>query len=535
MTGTPMAQTQAKKLYQGSLESDKQIAALKKDKNVQDALAIHSKFFQDNGVEKYMTHSFEGDHRINQQTRTIVLDEFRKLDEVRSGIKAKRQKDLGERYTNVFHPTMTAIGTKIKNGDLEGAANSFTVLAKATQIPYELTDYDPNTGTMMKTYPASETGQHEPTERVSVVQLHDALSKWGKQQYVGFLDMTADATVESNTINRLNPIPVTGPKGKTYWLTSQKKVTDPSQINYSIRQDGTLEKQEFDSWEALQKIHPFIRKENLERQTAMGNIAKTKQQTQTSKAAMDSHNRANKDSVFKSRKQQFDVYNKQMKAVLIRFGGGELNQTEDGEIDIASLFNKSGKNSFVKSQELLQKYKDGKFKPSNDKEQEDLRAAMQADEMYKYMARGFKNKKAEVEQEGAPVKGARKAKDGFWYVKHERGWKRVTVSDEDALNRKKAGYETARNSEPVPATGTQKIRPELPQDMSQWNVQVIPQNGKRVAAVITEKGAIALTKEEYEMYRRHASQQKTSMGAGIEWFKENATGTQTLPSKNLQW
>ena len=105
-------------------------------------------------------------------------------------------------------------------------------------------------------------------------------------------------------------------------------------------------------------------------------------------------------------------------------------------------------------------------------------------------------------------------------------------------NQAKTGQETAQNSEMDPGMGKYpqlqkvQIRPELPQDMSTWNVQIFSQKGKRVPVVITKKEAIPLSDEEFELYKRHAGQQQRLISSGVEWFKENATGTQTLPSNS---
>jgi hypothetical protein len=69
--------------------------------------------------------------------------------------------------------------------------------------------------------------------------------------------------------------------------------------------------------------------------------------------------------------------------------------------------------------------------------------------------------------------------------------------------------------------------------MSQWNFQVIPQNGRQVPVVITDQGPIQLTPEEVEMYRQFSAQHKRSalgsaISTGTEWFKNNATGTQQI-------
>jgi len=146
-----------------------------------------------------------------------------------------------------------------------------------------------------------------------------------------------------------------------------------------------------------------------------------------------------------------------------------------------------------------------------------------------------------------PVDGARKAKDGFWYVRQGDGWSRVhTGKDGHSPQRIAAevsgthGERTAMGGpgedlpveppQPQVEANSPAIRPELPQDISTWNVKIIPQNGRQIPVVITERGPIPLTPEEIELYKQFSSQQRNqAIGAGVDWFQKNATGTQQLP------
>jgi len=58
---------------------------------------------------------------------------------------------------------------------------------------------------------------------------------------------------------------------------------------------------------------------------------------------------------------------------------------------------------------------------------------------------------------------------------------------------------------------------------------MIPENGKMVPTVITESGPVQLTAQEEKMYQNYAARQKgTLVKSGVDWFKENMTGTQRI-------
>lgn len=82
--------------------------------------------------------------------------------------------------------------------------------------------------------------------------------------------------------------------------------------------------------------------------------------------------------------------------------------------------------------------------------------------------------------------------------------------------------------------GAKQIRPELPQDISKWNVQTIQQNGKPSTVLITDNGTIELTPDEVEMYKQYSSTQtgKTARDAA-SWLKENFTGAKTIPKQGV--
>lgn len=478
MQGSETSRIEATRRFKIALESEKQIAELLKDKTIQDGLKVQYAYLKENGLDNYLVKNFEGDHRANQQVRTILVNEVRKTEEAQSATKSQRFKSFSEQYKNVFHPIMTAVGAKIKNGDLEGAANSFMALSKGTQVGYELSDYDPKTGTLMKTYPASETGQHEPAGRVSVVELYETLGNWGKKEYVEVLDRTADATVESNALNRLNPIPMTGPKGKTYWLTSQKKVADPSVINYSIRVDGSREKQDFNNFEELQKAHPFIKREDLNRKKALADIALREQQEKTSEAAMSSHNQKKSSASSKAKR---DALAKVMTEGAKFFGssGSDILFNETGDLTTA------GENA---RQEAFDFYDEHKENPNALNGTEYIKfniAKAIVGSANSYFGVQPKQKpipikgavahekfKSSFSIEEAQKMGAKQLPDGRWAVPSDIKGKAKVINVQQT-------EETSETPPPQPeagkslpsAMGQENIQSELPADSKQWKIR----------------------------------------------------------------
>jgi len=469
-----------------------------------------------------------------QRAYATLISQEADTEEGKTTIRAGRAAKSQEAYGN-FENIRGYVNEAIKQGDLTKAVNGMQRMTKDLPLPYQLGEFDRETQTFSVQYLDSPSGEFKETQRMGLQEVLTQMNQTGEKQFVTQLAFSFENIKKANDKKRMEPMYGTRQDGRRFIIISQKEVLNPGQVHIEVRDEKTNEKTMYNSWAEVQEAGITV--EDLGREKALKGLNVQDQQIATSKAAMRNSDRSNQDGDIKKSTAMTKQFKADLSFVLTPFTkpGTELFDADGG-------MSSQGKGALEAAMSFYEKNNAAEDLSKTD--QMKLEKAKSAIQLYNGMSQNIisqydqKQPGGPAGKDSAPVPGAKKSKDGYWYVPQGQGWAKVEVSDEDSLNHKKAGAETAMSQtpgevvqpDPTPNPAPQpQIRPGLPQDISQWNVQILPQNGKRVPVVITENGPISLTPEELDMYKQFSSQQRDqAIGSGMNWFKENATGTQSL-------
>jgi hypothetical protein len=204
---------------------------------------------------------------------------------------------------------------------------------------------------------------------------------------------------------------------------------------------------------------------------------------------------------------------------------------EPGE-QVTNIFDQGGMPTAkfqVQLSRALKFYFDNKDAPAEEKatwdgfKQQKFKSAFEAKELFdRYMAEPSYVDMLNSRGRGKKAEGP--AKDFInQYIKAGGG---------DGVESKTTG--TKNNGSVVPeksVAAPKKVNENLPASVEDWNVQVIPQNGKQVpVAMIKDRNgmpvAIKISDEEYEMWKKYMS------GQQAEGFFKIPTGTMTLEDRS---
>ncbi|WP_300456613.1 hypothetical protein [Desulfobacula sp.] len=528
----------AKQSYATGLEADKSIKGAKESKEYDskmEALYQWRSANKDADWEKAPLDLYSGAQ--GHKAYATLIDQEAQSEQGRTQIMQNRLARTKQAFGQ-FQATKGYINEALSQGDIDKAVNGIEKMSQELPLPYQVGEYDPETKTFSVQYLDSPSGKFQETGRRSLQEVVSQLNTTGEKEFVGQLAKGFETTRQGNLEKRMNPMYGKNAKGSRYLIIPQKNVLNPNQVEIEVRNEKTNEKIMFSSWEALQDAGITV--ENLKREKALGDVALNTQKIATSKAAMGAHNRAGEKDRIETSTKMTKKFKADLSFVLTPFvkPGTDISAMFDGD-----GMTSQGKGALEAAMSFYEKNSNAEGLSKTD--QMKLEKAKSAIQLYNGMSQNiisqYNQQPGEPKKPGPntpPVKGAKKAKDGDWYVKQGDGWARIQQSyrDLEGLHNKKEsamnGGQQAQPDPPPPQpqpNAPQQIRPELPQDISQWNVQVIPQNGQRIPVVITDQGPIPLTPEEVEMYKEFSAQQRTqAIGAGVDWFKRNATGTQKL-------
>jgi hypothetical protein len=455
----------------------------------------------------------------------------------------KRRMDFLTPKYQIFSLQSDAVNKALLEGREDDVVMGLRQMVKDLPIPYQLGEFNPEDRSFDVKYFDRRTGKLQSVEKKPLTEVISEMNSTGKEEYFNQALLHMEAKRRENLEAEKNPLHGKTKGGTPVLITPQVPVQEPDgNLNIRVKDEKTGELlAEYKSWEALYDSGTSV--ENLEREYK-------KQQIATSKAAMGSHNRANQPG--DGDKVDYNRLEKLITEGAKFFGqdGGDLFDAQ-GNLTVA------GENVRV---EALDFYNQHKGNPSaltgTDAQLFQISRAI-TDATSQYF--GFGNEQAmgggqpSPQGEGTPytgstpppnAPGAKRDKKGHWFIQKNGRWEIVLGDGQQQVDPSQpAGSPDPKAGPEDPAatpgqTGATEqtqpqIRPELPQDMSQWNFQVIPQNGRQVPVVITDQGPIQLTPEEVEMYRQFSAQHKRSalgsaISTGTEWFKNNATGTQQI-------
>lgn len=245
------------------------------------------------------------------------------------------------------------------------------------------------------------------------------------------------------------------------------------------------------------------------------------QQIETSKASMRSHDRANQPDPVAASTKMTKKYKQDLAFVLTPFvksgtdnsfmfdKSGALSQKGEGALQAAMTFVENNPDPSKLSELEQIKWQKGK----------------EAIQLYNGMSQNIVNnyiQTPEGKKQGLdtpPIKGAKKAKDGIWYVQSENGQWNEVVDEPDPEVGYFDGVVGQPNNEPMsPEDATaidinpgQAMTTSLPENMNEWDVTMVRKGSVSVPVVILDNGQqIELTQAQYDQWRQSAG----NSGAG---------------------
>lgn len=540
-------------------------------KNKDEIRTIANIFLEKGTVDpRRLPEEFKKDQASVASAQALAASLFSKTKEAEQLFKQTRMADISRGFKQL-QVAQQRVSEAYKAGDKASVGQMIEELSEGMPLPYKYV-YDEKTDTFKEQYLHSGTGKFEDNgTQIPYQEAVQKLTTMQPKEYATAAYQYKEATRQWNEQARL-PAGTEGADGEKvgrgqwikkdgqrFYVFPQKPNSDTSRVAYIVM-DKDNNQVEYPNINAL--LNAGYRYEDLGREKGLLDIENKRvrnQQQVMGEGGTD----------VKAMKSQIDFYNKQFKTALEPFkeGGGGLGVTvgDDGQFSFDD-----GGAAFSKAQEFFHAHQ-GDWQSLSPQEQTKFHGAATADALYKTMlSLGRQQAQPQAQAMGGqpqpgdqpavagqqtpysgnnpPVEGAKRAKDGKWYVQKNERWELVLddghqqgaqpdPSPPSVLPNQEVGPEdpaATRGPTGMTQQTQPQIRPELPQDMNQWNFQIISQNGRQVPVVITDKGPIPLTPEEVEMYRAFSAQHKRSalgsaIGAGVEWFKNNATGTQQIP------
>lgn len=554
MRGTPEAKLRGKQIAAQNMQLGNAIEKAKTDKRVMSVAEQLVPHIYNNTLDQFDKSGIDGTTYI--KALGVGSDIASKTKAGRAKINKIREDEIKNKAAK-FMEHKKHIMTAHNQGNVEDVRMFIEQMSKDSAAKNYF-QWDDEKGAFKQLYRHSGNDEWVETGFVNYEDAIKFISNQTPEQYKNFEYATMETNLQWNQ-NAWLPASEEGGRtqeytkdGESVFITPQVKPTDANEIHYIVT-DKDKNQTQFGSLKDLTKAGYQFR--DPKRETALKGLDLKNQQIATSKAAMNSHNRANQDG---SGKKQLDLYSKQMKSYLAPFSssGDSINFDDSGNLV-------GGQNAFSASQKFLHDHQSDDQSLTG-QDQLKLEAARKADALYRHMLNGFKQQEKPIPDtmqvnhtpatpsytmEEAMKMGAKQGSDGVWLAPTNIPGKAriIQVTKNPTENTQNAQtQETAlggqQSTPPTPEQPTdpgggaggqqpQQIRPELPQDISTWNVQVLSQNGQQIPVVITDKGPIPLTSEELELYKQYSAQTKqnsvqSALGAGANWFKENMTGTQ---------
>lgn len=414
---------------------------------------------------------------------------------------------IGQQAYPTFAAQKELAQKSLQSGDLDLTVTTLQNMSKTLPMPYKLGEFDKETQSFDVQYLDSNTGEFQSTRKMPLKQVMGMVNAMGEEKFNQQIALHALSVDAGNREKRQNPLFGKNANGDRFLVIPQKQWANPNSVEIEVRNEKTNEKTIFPSWKALQDFGINI--ENLGREDKLKGMEVKDQQIETSKAAMESHNRANQGKK------------------------GKLTTT-----DLKYMEQQA-------EQELTSKLK-GMGLPYDSEERTVMVPVGEGGEPDEQILRmlgqsgfSFTGGKEVKTDDKVWIKNLFGVKDGYAIPVHIGAFNPKRQSDTSNIANEDPEAPQAKGERPPLASfesggsgnddgkETQPdIRPELPQDMNKWDVQTISQNGQPITVLMTENGPVPLTEEEIAAYKEFSKNQEKP---AVSWFKKNMTGTQKIP------
>lgn len=446
MVGTPEAQAEARKRYASDLQVKDSIADNARTKQVESAYKSIMSDLMKNG-QNFQQNRGDFPVDIYNEAMNKAVTSYTKTEQGKM-LLAQTRKAAHEQNWAVFSQYKNAIQSSIAEGNNDAAINLIERMSVDTPMPYSL-KWNAKEGAFDQLYMHSGSGNWERVGSVSIDQAKNMIDKTSKRQFAINEFSAKEATRQWNNDAWL-PAGQTGSNGKDgrtqifnkdgqdFWITPQKDPNRPNSVMYIVTgQDNS--QQVFKSQAELMKAG--FRFEDLARVKNQMAIAISDQNLSKAKAETAGAGVKSKKDALDYRNKLTKQYKDDLSFVLTPF-------VKPGT-DLSSLFSDDG-NPTPAAENALQSAMTF-VKNNPDPQQLDGLDRMkwakgkQAIQLYNGMSQNivsnYNQQRGESQTGGPntpPIKGARKAKDGEWYVQKDGKWAKVVKNKVDTGDMKSA-------------------------------------------------------------------------------------------------
>ncbi len=440
MRGTPQAMAMGKQIALAGMEADKAIQGYAQDKDYQQKLSGLLAWRQQNpdmDWERVPLDLYGGiqGHRAYAD----IIDREAKTEQGKNTIMKNRMARMAVAYKQ-FDSTKRFINEAMKQGDTSKAVAGVKSLVKNLPFPYQVGSYDPESQTFEVEYLDSKTGKFQKSGTRTFDEMIQEINATGEKEFVEQMTIAFEATRQGNLEKRQNPLYAKSTNGTRFLVIPQKNVLDPAKVDIEVRNERTNEKVVFPSWEAMQDVG--IRIENLEREKALKGLAIDDQKLKEARSKVHTAGlKYSKDSV--------DLHNKKTKMYRDDLAFVLTPFVKPGT-DMSSLFDEDENMTQAAENALQSAMSFVKNNPDSSKLDEfdrmKLEKGKQAIRLYDMMSQSVSGNydQGHIERKSSPnsppVKGAKKAKDGEWYVQKGGKWAKV-VKDKVETGPLKSSHE----------------------------------------------------------------------------------------------
>jgi len=496
MIGTPRAQVAGKNLAVMGMQADRYIAENKDTDAIKERTEKIYSYLQQNGPESM--NSVPPDWTagiVGHKAFVNAVTAATSTEEAQSKLTATRMARFDKTYP-IFELQKEAVNKALLEGREHDMIIGLKQMSKDLPIPYQLGEYNPEDRTYDVQYFDRRTGKLQSVEKKPVTQLIGEMNKVGKEQYYAQGLIHAEAKRLENLKTEANPLRGKTSGGTSVLITPQiPPEKSDGNLNIRVKNEKTGELiAEYKTWEALYDSGTDV--EDLKREKAMvdiknveTNIDQSKQAIITSKEAALAHKATAAGQGVENLSKTSELYKKNFALLSQPFAqpGTSIEALLNSDapesknaVDKAFKFweaNKEKADSLNKTDKLKL---DSASKIIQLSEQSNARIGA----LHKLPTEMQPSDEADFYKGAtAPVEGAKKAKDGLWYVQQGKDWfpvketrgKAKTESSEDPQETRAMGR-TETNGQSVsndPLPEAQSISETLPPDPKEWRIRPV--------------------------------------------------------------
>lgn len=153
----------------------------------------------------------------------------------------KRQKYMQDLYQKRFAPDKAYVDKALSAGRVQEAVNGMRHIAGYLPMPYELGEFDPESGTFQVMFRDPETDELEPVEPQGIQEVAQKLDQVAKAKLPGPMAMFMEATRQENA--QRTPVEARTKDGKTVYVLPQRNIYNPSApMNYLVADPNSKKK-----------------------------------------------------------------------------------------------------------------------------------------------------------------------------------------------------------------------------------------------------------------------------------------------------